>query len=114
MSSNLIVVPLLADKVDDWKQWVANMKENQKAEYEERIKRLGLTRERVWLQQTPDGGHLVTVLMEGDDVSGVMEKFATSEHPFDVAFRNFVGECHGIDFSKPPPPPPDLDLDISN
>ena len=108
MASNLIVVPLLNDKVDDWKQLVNDSTGARANKLKDRNARYGVDRERAWLLQNPDGSHLVVVLQEGDGADKFMERFATSEHPFDVEFRDRVGEMHGIDFTQPPPPPSQL------
>ena len=107
MPSSVFAVPVLADKVEGWKQWVKD-NSGKMAEFN---KRHGLTRQQVWLQQNPDGNYIAIIVLEGEGASSMMEKFATSEHPFDVEFRNKVGDAHGIDFSQPPPPPNECVLD---
>ena len=111
MSSNIVVAPVLSDKLEDWKQWIADISGPRSSEIEDFNKRYELTRHRVWLQQNPDGSYLAVVLHEGEGASTVMQRFATSEHPFDVEFRNQVGAAHGIDFTQPAPPHPELVFD---
>ena len=114
MASNLIVVPVLPDRIEAWKQWAADLSGSRKADAEDFDKRYGLTRHRAWLVPTPDGGHLAVVLQEGEGAPTMMEHFATSDHPFDVEFRKHVSADHGIDFSQPPPPSPELVLDAEH
>ena len=111
MSSDLKVVPVV--KVEFWQQWLADLAGPSNAEYQDYLKRYELDRERCWLVQGSDGGHLGIILSEGSGASTVMQKFANSEHPFDQEFKTKVGESHGIDFNAPPPPPPQLVFDVS-
>src|SRR5437879_9758008 len=69
-------------------------------------KRIGITRERGWLQQTPQGDVFVLVL-EGDDPVKANELFAASKEPFDVWFKERVGPLAGADFGQPIPVRPD-------
>ncbi len=111
MSSDLKVVPVV--KVEFWLQWLSDLSGSRGAEYQDYLERYSLERERCWLVQTPDGQHLGVILSEGDGAETVMQKFATSDHPFDQEFKSKVGESHGIDFNAPPPPPPQSVFDVS-
>jgi hypothetical protein len=74
------------------------------AEFEDFHRRVGLTKERWYLQQTPEGElNLVTLV---GDPAGAIEKLRTSQEPFDVWFRERVKEVHGVDFGQPLPAPP--------
>jgi len=80
---------------------------SRRAEFEDFHSRVGLTGERWFIQQTPQG-ELCLITLEGDP-GGAIGKLGASDHPFDVWFRNSVKEVHGVDFSQPMPgPPPDL------
>lgn len=56
--------------------------------------RLGITRESVWIQQTP-AGDIAVVLLEAEDIGAAFEGMATSDDPFDRFFR----DVHGIDLA---------------
>src|SRR5579859_852865 len=75
-----------------------------RAEFEEFHRRVGLTGERWYLQQTPQGELLVLVL-EGDP-EGAIGKLGASDHPFDRWFKEQVREIHGVDFNQTLPGPP--------
>ncbi|MCH8011503.1 MAG: hypothetical protein IIA61_06085 [Candidatus Marinimicrobia bacterium] len=113
MSSELILAPVLSDKLEEWKQWLSDLNGSRSSEYKDFLERYGITRDRVWLQQNPDGSYLAAIIHEGEGASTMMQKFATSDHPFDVEFRNKVAAAHGIDFTQPPPPGPELLSDFS-
>jgi hypothetical protein len=76
-------------------------------EFRRSRRRLGVTRERGWLQRTPQG-NLFTLLLEGDDPVDANRRFAASQDPFDVWFKERAGGIFGADFSQPIPVQPEL------
>jgi len=66
--------------------------------------RRGITREAVWLQQTP-GGDFAVVYLEADDMQAALAGLSGSPDPFDSWFREHVLEVHGIDLANGFPPP---------
>lgn len=95
--------PILPGKTEAWKQAVAEMKGARNSEYQESRRRMGIVREVVSLQQTPDGDSVV-VFLEGDDPAGVVPKYLSSSAPFDKWFSEtvLIG-VHGMDASAAPP-----------
>jgi hypothetical protein len=75
-----------------------------KAAYEASRERCGISRESVWIQETP-GGDIAVVYMEADDLQGAFGTLGTSSDPFDSAFRDHILEVHGIDLTSGFPPP---------
>ena len=63
----------------------------------------GITREAVWHQRTPMGTFAI-VLMEGDDLAGAMGAMMHGDDPFNVRFREFVKDVHGVDLAADAPP----------
>ena len=97
--------PLLPGKTDaDRAALAAAQSGEQKAGHEESRRRAGITREAVWIQSTP-GGDVAVVLIEADDVGAAMGALATSQEPYDVAFREHIKDVHGMDLSEGFPPP---------
>jgi len=78
-----------------------------KAEFESSRQRHGITREAVWIQQTP-GGDLAVVYLEADDLQAAFAGLGSSQEPFDQWFRDVVREVHGIDLAQGFPPPEQL------
>ena len=60
---------------------------------------LGITREGVWHQQTPNGT-LAVVLIEAEDIQRAFQGLGESTDPIDVAFRASVLDVHGIDLAN--------------
>jgi hypothetical protein len=97
-------VPVVAGKTDTWKGYAAEMLGSRNSEYKESRRRLGLSKEEVWLQHTPMGDFAI-VSIECDDPARVNEGFFSSQDPFDQWFREkILIECHGLDPAAPPPP----------
>jgi hypothetical protein len=73
--------------------------------------RLGILRERVFIEHTPEGD-LQIAYFEAEDVAGAFQGIATSQEAHDVWFRSFVLGITGVDLSQPLPGPlPELVLD---
>ena len=111
MPATTFAVPLLPGTTDAWKQAVAEMTGPRMAEYEESRRRMGITREVVTLQQTPDGDYVV-VCLEGDDPNGMVSRYLNSDEPFDRWFAEtiLIGTA-GMDASQEPPPPNEVFVD---
>jgi hypothetical protein len=99
-----IVIPLVPEKLNDWKSWIDDVTENRKEEFADFNNRMGLTAHRVWLNHTPNGP-VAVVLHDGPGSETFLQKVATSDHPFDQWFRERITEFHGIDPTQPPPGP---------
>ncbi len=112
MAVSTFAVPILPGKTEAWKEAMASINGPRRKEYEEARRRIGVKREVVGLQSTPQGD-LVAVYMEAEDLPKAFAAMLASEAPFD---RWFVEEVlkgiHGWDPSRGPLPfsPPDCDF----
>ena len=76
-------------------------------EHDEFYRVAGISREHVWIQQSPPGSgapDLEIVSIETNDPANTLKEFATSNHPWAVKFRDFAKNAFGIDFTGPPTP----------
>jgi hypothetical protein len=104
MATYAFMSPLVPGKLQTWMHYVREMKTTYRADMEASRKRIGLTREEVWLQQSPDGACAV-VYWEAPDIARVFQRLMTSEEPFDRWFRDrILVEVHGMNPAAPPPP----------
>src|ERR1051326_2960801 len=107
MEGFAIALPCLPGGAEKLRAVAAACAGSRREEFEDFHRRVGLTGERWFLQQTPQG-ELVIVTLDGD-AAGSMKKLGASDHPFDVWFREQVRQVHGVDFTQPPVgPPPEL------
>ena len=89
MASVAFAAPILPGKLEAWKQFNDEINGPRRKEFDDQQKRAGITRQRVWLQQTP-GGDMALVVQEGEEPQRAMEALATSTDAFDVWFRERI------------------------
>jgi hypothetical protein len=99
------MAPIIPGKKQEDKDFVQEVTGPRRAEYEESRRRLGVTREAVWHQQTPQGT-VAIIYLEAEDPQRVFQGLGSSSAPFDQWFRERVEEINGLDLSQPPPGPP--------
>jgi hypothetical protein len=106
MTAVAMAMPVLLGKEQTWRDYVRQLTTSQEVHdrYEASRRAVGMTRETVWSQQTPDGRLLAVVVMEADDVNAVMSNLATSQDPFTAQFRDFLRDVHGVDIATDPLP----------
>lgn len=105
MASLAFAVPILPGKTEDLKRLAEEIKGPRRSEFEESQRRLGVTRENWYIQETPQGDTLV-VYMEAANPVGVLQGIAASQEPFERWFKEKVLEINGMDLNQPPPGPP--------
>ena len=89
-------LPVLPGKADVDREAMKSCWEGErKADHQASRERHGITKEAVWIQETP-GGEVVVVYMEADDLERAFSGVASSEEPFDRWFREHVREVHGV------------------
>jgi len=71
------------------------------------MKKSGVSRIRVWLQESPEGA-IGIIVYDGETPEGFLQKIGTSQEPFALWFRDKVKELHGFNLSEPAGPPSEL------
>jgi hypothetical protein len=105
MQSVAFVAPMLPGKTETERQAMASCAHGERqAAFEASRTRHGISREAVFIQQTP-GGDVAVVYLEADDLQAAFQGLGSSEDPFDVWFRGHVLDVHGIDLAQGFPPP---------
>lgn len=99
------VAPLLPGKTEEGRAFAKEAFNNRRDEHTAARRKIGITHESVFVNQTPMGD-LVVVYLEGDDPVESNRKFAASQDAYDVWFKD---ECKKIfppeiDFNEPVPP----------
>jgi hypothetical protein len=97
-------------KPDEWRAFADEIAHGERTEaHREMLRRLGVKREHIRVQPTPDGGHLMVLVWEGVDQEQVGELMGDllqnprSDHERYVV-EHVVPNLHGIDLSSGPPP----------
>ncbi len=99
------IAPLLPGKTEtDRSAMISCWRGERKGAYEHSRRQLGITREAIFLQSTPNGD-VAVVYWEATDVGAALKGLATSEEPFERWFRGHVREVHGVNVEDGFPPP---------
>lgn len=102
MESFAFVFPVLPGKAEQARDFGKEVMGPRAAEMDASRRPIGVTREAVWVAQTPMG-EMGIVLIEGEDVAEANRRFAASTEPFDVWFKETILDFSGVDFSEPIP-----------
>lgn len=87
MQSVAFVAPILPGKTEADRSAMQSVAHGErKAAYASSRERHGITREAVWIQQTP-GGDAAVVYLEADDLQAAFAGIGSSQEPFDSWFR---------------------------
>ena len=101
MEQICLVIPILAGKSDDSRDFMRELEESRKSEYDQSEQRIGITKEVWFLAPGPDGDLLVAY-METDDFANALNLFSSSQDEFDLWFRRRLADSTGIDLNTPP------------
>jgi hypothetical protein len=102
MESFAFVFPVLPGKAEQARIFGKEVMGPRASEMDASRRPLGVTREAVWIHETPMGD-MGIVLIEGKDVAEANRRFAASTEPFDVWFKQTVLDFSGVDFGQPIP-----------
>ncbi len=100
MASLRLVLPILPGKEEAWRRLYQELSGSRRPEYEESRRRLGITRECVWVAQILQG-EIAIVYLEAEELAQVILQLAASDLPFDRWFRQQLQEVHGLDVTQP-------------
>ena len=109
MPGIVLTLPIVAGKVEAWRRFCQEISGSRLQLYEASRQRLGITRERLALVETPFGSATLTTL-EAPDMSQALTQIITSALPFDCWYREQVQTIHGVtlagyeQFVQPPLP----------
>lgn len=110
MATMAIALPCLPGGADELRSIARDISGPRRTEFEQFHRRAGLSGERWFLQQTPQG-ELCIVVLEGDPMHA-LQHLATSGEPFERWFREGIKRVHGVDFTEPlPGPAPEMVLE---
>lgn len=94
--------PILAGEEERWRRFLQELAGERREEYEGLLRRLGVTKQKVWLVRSRRGETAVSYL-ECEEPRQVAARLAASAEPFDVWLKVRLEEFHGCDFARPDP-----------
>jgi len=98
-----LTAPILEGQEEAWNDVVAEITGPRAEAHAEAYEKLGVTKENVWLQKTPEGSAAV-VYMEGSDLENLMAREFASDDPHVQWFTQQLAAVHGMDPEGQPPP----------
>jgi uncharacterized protein DUF6176 len=96
MIAIMTAIPLLPGKSEVWRRWVQELQGLRQAEYAEALRRWGISRTRSWISEAR-GSDVVVTYFELQDPDALSDILETSQHPFDIWYRQKLQEFHGMD-----------------
>ena len=103
---SVFAMPLVPGQADTVRRMREEALGARRSEYEESRHRLGISEERAWIQNTPMG-EMVLVYMKAEDPQRALQGMAESQEPFDVWFRQYIQDAHGVDITREQASPPE-------
>jgi hypothetical protein len=104
-------LPVMPGKSENARMFFQELESSRKQEYSDSERRLGVTKELWFLQQTPQGDLLVAYI-ESPDAAHALQRFSQSQDAFDQWFKRSLAAVTGVDLNNPPPWP--LSEQVSN
>ncbi len=97
-------LPIRPGKGADARAFLAELDGPRKGQYDASERKIGITKELWFFQQTPNGD-LIVAYMESADFGTALGAFAQSKEEFDVWFKERLANATGVDLNTPPPGP---------
>lgn len=109
MPGLVLTLPIAAGKVEAWRRFCQELSGSRRQQYEASRRRLGITRERLALVESPFGATALTTL-EAHDLGAALAEMIGSDLPFESWYRERLQDLHGLNlsgyeqFALPAPP----------
>jgi hypothetical protein len=104
MDQVCFALPVLTGKTQDARAFFEELETRRKSDYAASERRINITKEAWYMQQTPQGD-LLLACIESPDFADALSKFSRSQDEFDRWFKERVAEVTGVDLNDPPPGP---------
>ena len=91
-------VPVLEGKTKEWENFISELNGKRAQEYVRARQKFGV-RERVYLQQTPQG-NIPVIVLTGRDPEGFLHDLQTANDEFSRWFKDRVKSVHGFDLTS--------------
>ena len=100
MIATTFVWPILPGKQEAWRRFCQMLVGRHINEYMESRRRLGITKELIWLAQMPQSD-LAIVYLEAQHPIDVLVLLGASSFPFDRWLHKQLLELHGLNLAQP-------------
>ncbi|MHB8647619.1 MAG: hypothetical protein ACYDAR_17700 [Thermomicrobiales bacterium] len=97
-------LPVQPGKSADARAFLTELEGSRKEQYAASERKIGITKELWFFQETPNGD-LFVAYMESADFGKALGMFSQSKDAFDVWFKERLANATGVDLNNPPPGP---------
>lgn len=104
MDQVCFALPLIPGKTEAARAFMRELEGPRKSQFAASERRIGITKELWYLQQTANGDLFVTY-MESPDFGKALTQFGQSKDAFDQWFKQQMAELTGVDLNSPPTGP---------
>lgn len=101
MDQICLVIPVLAGKSDDARDFMRELEQSRKADYDRSERRIGIRKE-VWYLAHLNGSDALVAYMESRDFPEALKLFSQSQDEFDLWFKRRLADSTGVDLNNPP------------
>jgi Family of unknown function (DUF6176) len=101
MDQICLVVPITPGKTADARDFMRELEELRKPDYDRSERRIGITKEAWYLARTSGGDQFVTY-MESPDFGQALSLFSGSQDEFDLWFKRRLADSTGLDLNTRP------------
>jgi len=102
MDHMCLALPILDGKTQDVHDFMNELENSRKSEYDRSERNIGITKELWYLAALPSGDHLIAY-MESDNFGNALSMFSQSQDDFDMWFKERFANATGVDLNNPPP-----------
>ena len=104
MNQICLVIPITPGKSEDARNFMRELEDERKADYDQSERRIGITKE-VWYLASAPGGDQFVAYMETPDFGKALSLFSASRNEFDLWFKRRLADSTGLDLNTPPSGP---------
>ena len=97
-----LAVPILDGRTQDARDFMDELENSRKADYDRSERRIGIPKELWFLAALPSGYHFIAY-MESNDFEKSLGMFSQSQDDFDLWFKDRLANATGLDLNNPPP-----------
>jgi hypothetical protein len=101
MDQICLVIPILDGRSDDARDFMRELEESRREEYDRSERRIGVDKE-VWYLAASPGGDLLVGYIESDEFAKALGLFSKSQDEFDLWFKKRLADATGVDLNDPP------------
>ncbi len=99
MESVVMAIPILPGKTQETQKYFEDLKAEKWQEFCQSEERVGIVKERDFLQITPNGD-IVLMYVEAEDLDQTFAQFAASQNPFDLYIKSELKKLTGLDLGQ--------------